>query len=95
MQLVLGREKTTMGFPRTTRCAIVVSVHVVGKWERERGRQMAHVLWREAVRNEVMWVTYLPPRTIVMPRPELQPRAMCRPVTLLLQTESVAAHDSC
>ena len=33
MQLGLGREKTTMGFPRTTRCATVVSVHVVDKWE--------------------------------------------------------------
>lgn len=39
MQLGLGREKTTMGFPRTTRCTIVVSVHVVGKWERERERE--------------------------------------------------------
>lgn len=48
-----------------------------------------------AVRNGLMWVTYLPPRAMVIPGPELQPRAMCRPVTLLLQTESVAVHVSC
>lgn len=52
----------------------------------EREEQMAHVLWREAVRNGLMWVTYMPHRAMVMPGLELQPRAMCRPVTLLLQS---------
>lgn len=37
MQLGLGRKKTTMGFPRITRCATVVSVHVVDKWEAADG----------------------------------------------------------